>query len=170
MTNPVSFAAVALAILYLPVASNAAELNVRLGNAPTEGTLVFQVYDAADAFGDLRDPAREIAMPARGDGDYVLSDIGAGQIAVLVFHDENANGILDKNFIGIPREPLAISNNYQPKGPPSFARASFKAGSGESSSIELEMYGVLGAAVPSISRAIPCAFLRQPDRQRDTWP
>ena len=76
--------------------------------------------NAADAFGDLRDPAQEFSLPAVGDGVYALENVSDGKIAVLVYHDENENGLIDKNFIGIPREPLAISNAYRPKGPPSF--------------------------------------------------
>ena len=135
---------VLLSVWFLSADVVATELAVNLKTAPTEGTLIFQVYDAADAFGDLRDPAREIAVEARGDGEYRLSDLVSGNIAVLVYHDENANGILDKNFIGIPRETLAISNNYQPKGPPSFSRASFELSSESVQSIDLEMYRVLG--------------------------
>ena len=45
---------------------------MQLGNAPSEGSLVFQVYDSADAFGDFRDPAREIVLPAAGD-EFVVN-------------------------------------------------------------------------------------------------
>lgn len=38
-------------------------------------------------------------------------------------HDENGNGKIDKNFIGIPREPIGFANKYSPKGPPAYARA-----------------------------------------------
>ncbi len=138
------FFVASLAAFSLPFVSNAADLEVHLANAPDDGTLVFQVYDAADTFGDLRDPADEIALPARGDGSYVLTNIANGEIAVLVYYDENANGILDKNFIGVPRETLAISNNYRPKGPPSFARASFELRPGATATVELELYRVLG--------------------------
>ena len=117
---------------------------MRLTGAPGDGELVFQIYDAADAFGDLRDPAREVRMPAKGAGDYRLRGLDPGEIAVLVYHDENANGVLDKNFIGIPREALAISNNYQPKGPPSFARASFDLPPDGTPLLEIDMYRVLG--------------------------
>jgi outer membrane protein len=127
-----------------PSVSDAADLELRLENAPDSGTLVFQVYDAADAFGDLRDPAQEYSQPAVGDGIYRLENISGGEIAVLVYHDENANGLIDKNFIGIPRELLAISNAYQPKGPPSFARASFNMPSDELLQIGMKMYQVLG--------------------------
>lgn len=134
----------AIAAVLMPLVSLAADVNVRLENAPVEGTLVFQVYDAADAFGDLRDPAREYFLPAAGDGVYSLENAGEGEMAVLVYHDENANGRIDKNFIGIPREPLAISNNYQPKGPPSFSRASFQASGNVPVEISMEIYRVLG--------------------------
>ncbi|MBT8106857.1 MAG: MipA/OmpV family protein [Gammaproteobacteria bacterium] len=128
----------------VPLNAQAADLTVRLADAPDDGALVFQVYDAADTFGDLRDPAQQITLPARGDGDYLLENVVDGQVAVLVYLDENANGILDKNFIGIPRERLAISNNYQPKGPPSFSRASFNLSPAGENLIDLEMYRVLG--------------------------
>lgn len=124
--------------------AHAAELEVRLTGAPDLGELVFQVYDAADTFGDLRDPAQEVRMAAHGDGSYALTGLVAGKIAVLVYHDENGNGVLDKNFIGIPREALAISNNYQPKGPPTFARASFVLEEKGAAPIEMNIYRVLG--------------------------
>ncbi len=131
-------------LLAVPHVATAADLTIRLDNAPEDGQLVFQVYDAADAFGDFRDPADEVVMPARGDGDYQLSGISDGKIAVLVYHDENDNGLIDKNFIGIPRENLALSNDYRPKGPPSFSKASFDMEPGQSASIDMEMYQVLG--------------------------
>ena len=105
-----------------------ADLRIQLFNAPSEGQLVFQVYNSADAFGDFRDPENEVRFPVNDDGSYLITDVTAGRIAVLVYHDANLNGLIDKNFIGIPRERLALSNNYRPKGPPSFTRASFELG------------------------------------------
>ena len=134
----------ACAVFLAPTVSDAADLELRLENGPAAGVLVFQVYDAADTFGDLRDPVQEFSLPAASDGTYRLSNITDGEIAVLVYHDENSNGRIDKNFIGIPREPLAISNNYQPKGPPSFARASFRMPPDEPLQIGMDMYRALG--------------------------
>lgn len=134
----------AIAVGLSPSIADAADLDLRLENAPENGTLVFQVYDAADAFVDLRDPVQEFSLPAVGDGAYVLRNVSDGKIAVLVYYDENENGLIDKNFIGIPRELLAISNGYQPKGPPSFARASFHMPSDEPLQIGMRMYQVLG--------------------------
>ncbi len=135
---------VAAFLLFLCPLLSAAELTVRLKNAPAEGSLVFQLYDSADTFGDFRDPAMEFVLPATGDGEYRLSGVDGGEIALLVYFDENANGRIDKNFIGIPRERLALSNNYQPKGPPSFSRASFDARAAPDGALDMEMYALLG--------------------------
>lgn len=48
-----------------------------------------------------------------------FSSIDAGNYAVLISHDINDNGKLDRNFIGIPNEPWGVSNNVRPsfRGP-----------------------------------------------------
>ena len=43
----------------------------------------------------------------------------AGSYAVTVFHDENRNGRLNQNFIGMPTEGVGVSGN--PGGMPRFA-------------------------------------------------
>lgn len=134
--------------LALPAAgvmpSFAAELVVRLQNAPERGRLVFQVYDSANAFGDFRDPARELTREARGDGEYALEDLPAGDVALLVYLDANDNGLLDRNFIGIPTEQLGLSNAYRPQGPPSFERARFRLDETGTQTIDVELYRPLG--------------------------
>lgn len=124
--------------------SLAADLVVRLKDAPANGSLVFQVYDSPNAFGDFRDPAREVALEARGDSEYSIGDLPAADIAVLVYVDENRNGLLDKSFIGIPTEALGISNGYRPKGPPNFEKASFRFDGVETTIIDIAIYRVLG--------------------------
>jgi uncharacterized protein (DUF2141 family) len=55
-----------------------------------------------------------------------LDSIAYGTYAISVFHDENSNKILDKNFLGIPKEGFGFSNNAKGNfGPPSFEAASF---------------------------------------------
>ena len=47
-----------------------------------------------------------------------------GPLAVATFHDENDNGKLDFNFIGIPKEGTGASNNAaSPFGAPKFIDA-----------------------------------------------
>jgi uncharacterized protein (DUF2141 family) len=49
---------------------------------------------------------------------FSFSGLGKGKYAVLVYHDQNTNGKLDTNFIGMPKEGVGNSNNH--KGIPSF--------------------------------------------------
>ena len=52
-----------------------------------------------------------------------------GEYALSIFYDKNDNGELDTNFIGIPKEPVALSNNARPSfGPPKYKDAVFTLG------------------------------------------
>ena len=56
----------------------------------------------------------------------VLSEIPAGTYAIGCFHDENDNGKLDTNLLGIPTEGVGASNNAKGSfGPPKFKDAKF---------------------------------------------
>ena len=124
--------------------ASSAELQVRVSNPPSEGALVFQIYDNPDAFADFRSPRKEFRMPVNPEGVYRLSNVAPGAIALLVYADQNNDQALDRTFIGIPKEPIALSNGYRPKGPPSFQRASFYLTEGKVSNIDVELYQVLG--------------------------
>jgi uncharacterized protein (DUF2141 family) len=53
-------------------------------------------------------------------------DIPAGTYALAVIHDENMNGKLDTNWLGIPTEGYGFSNDAKALlGAPSFSAASF---------------------------------------------
>ncbi len=117
---------------------------VRLDNAPTSGRLRFLLFDRADAFGKFREELRVVEFDADGRTLYRIEDVPAGTYALVVHLDENGNGFIDRNFIGIPREPVAISNRYQPKGPPSFERARFDLGTDEERELDTALFSVLG--------------------------
>jgi uncharacterized protein (DUF2141 family) len=58
--------------------------------------------------------------------------------AVMVFHDENSNGKLDKNILGIPKEGYGASNNLARKmRPPTFDEARFSISSDQSVEVKL---------------------------------
>ena len=67
-----------------------------------------------------------IAVPASLEVQVSIPNLEAGQYAIAVFHDENKNKKLDKNFVGIPKEGYGFSNNAVGKlGPPKFSETSF---------------------------------------------
>lgn len=62
----------------------------------------------------------------------VFEGIQAGEFAVSMFHDENANSTLDRNFLGIPKEGWGTSRDAKANfGPPSYADARLTLGAGE---------------------------------------
>ena len=110
-------------VLLAAVSLSAAELTIELQNPPESGQIEILLFDSAASFKDLRDPAFSKTVAATGQTSITLSDVPPGDYALMVHHDENSNGKLDKNFIGIPREPVGFANGYSPKGPPGYNRA-----------------------------------------------
>jgi uncharacterized protein (DUF2141 family) len=54
----------------------------------------------------------------------VFENLPKGDYAISVLHDENDNGEMDSNFVGIPKEGFAFGNNAMGMfGPPSFEKA-----------------------------------------------
>lgn len=71
--------------------------------------------------------ARSVAAISNQHAVCDFSGVASGTYAVAVFHDENSNGKLDTNFLGIPREGVGASNDAQGHfGPPKFDAAAFR--------------------------------------------
>ena len=78
---------------------------------------------AGGMFAGLQHRAREGAVR------FVLRDVPAGRYAVNAFHDENDNGSLDSNVLGIPKEGYAFANDPATNfGPPGFEEAAVSVG------------------------------------------
>ncbi len=61
---------------------------------------------------------------SRQTASCVFEGLAPGTYAVAAYHDENDNGKLDTNFLGIPSEGVAASNDAKgTMGPPSFEKA-----------------------------------------------
>lgn len=55
-----------------------------------------------------------------------IEDLPSGEYALAVFHDENGNGKLDTNWLGIPKEKVAFSKGKMKTfGPPKYRECSF---------------------------------------------
>jgi uncharacterized protein (DUF2141 family) len=58
---------------------------------------------------------------------FVFENLPPGTYAVSGFHDANRNGKFDTNFLGIPLEGFAFSNDVRPVlSAPSFSSAAFQ--------------------------------------------
>lgn len=62
-----------------------------------------------------------------GRASCLFTNVAPGVYSGGAFHDANDNGKLDSNWIGIPKEGVASSNNAKGRlGPPKFKDASFE--------------------------------------------
>lgn len=139
----------------------AGEITVVLDDPPPEGTIVLMLFNSANAFGDLRDPTIVKTAVVNESNLYYLKDVPSGEYALVVYLDENNNERIDKNFIGIPKEPIGFSNRYQPKGPPVFSSAAFRISENEAREFPLSLElalgkrGRIGAGLGVIARSSP---------------
>ena len=100
-----------------------------VGLRNNKGQVLCSLFSSAIAFPQKDDKA--VAHYAAEISDRRAScefpGIAPGTYAVSAFHDENSNGKLDTNFMGIPREGVAASNDARGRlGPPKFNDAAFK--------------------------------------------
>ena len=89
------------------------------------GTLTAELYSSKEKF--LKTFYKKGSTAIKSNtASFTFSDIPKGEYTVMVYHDENNNGKLDKNFIGMPKEPVACSNNAKGfMGPPKYDDAKF---------------------------------------------
>ena len=93
-----------------------------------KGQVSCALFRSADGF--PKDSSKAVAHQevriAGAQATCKFEDVPSGQYAVAVFHDENGNGKMDTNFIGMPREGVGASNNPKTRmGPPRFPDAAF---------------------------------------------
>ncbi len=77
-----------------------------------DGEIEGFLFQSEDGFPDNNDKVfRKVrAKIIKGQCILRFEDLPYGDYAGGAFHDENSNGELDENFIGIPKEGIGISN------------------------------------------------------------
>ena len=124
----------------------AGELQLELeGLKSNQGIVMVGLYNTEAAFsaglgsykqpnGFLKDVGRLIGLTLRVDSGLrtaIFSGLKPGLYAIGLFHDANANGILDST-LGMPTEGYGFSNNAMGfMKAPDFSSAAVRVGSGE---------------------------------------
>ena len=120
-----TFRTLALAAAFCAAGSaSAASIEVRVQGVTAKGKVLVAVCDKTTF---LKDCAYSGSAPAKAGETVVTVDgVPTGSWAVLSYQDENDNGKLDTNLIGIPKEGIAVSNDAMPKfSAPRFAETAF---------------------------------------------
>ena len=111
-------------------------LTVKISGIQGKGTVYVQLFEEGEKFrADAEGCREESVFLENGPGQVSFSDVDEGSYAVMIYHDENNNGILDTNMIGMPKEGVGTSNNV--KGIPSFKKCRFRVD--DSSTIDIEL-------------------------------
>lgn len=111
--------------LWALAGAEAADISIGIENLPAAPSRVFvAVYPSAEAM-KANKPSRTEITAAQGDPTVVsFKDLPAGTYAFVAFADENSNGKLDTNLVGMPTERYGFSNNVMGLfGPPDFPAA-----------------------------------------------
>jgi len=91
----------------------------------TTGTVRVGIFNDESTF--LKDAfVGKIVRAAKGEVKVIFENVPEGKYALSVIHDENKNGELDSNMIGIPKEGFGFSNDAMGMfGPPGFEKCEF---------------------------------------------
>lgn len=128
------------AFLFINAPTKTSELTVTISNIENiEGSLEIGLYNDGEHFMEAGHTFRSVSVEVNSNSEtFVIKGLPKGTYAISMYHDENSNGICDRNFFGIPNEPYAFSNNFKPKfSRPTFADCQFNLNSNSSMNIEL---------------------------------
>ncbi|MBN1240447.1 MAG: DUF2141 domain-containing protein [Gammaproteobacteria bacterium] len=105
-------------------------LSVRVtGFESGKGRLAIALFDSEQGYETQTDAARKAWLEIGDDKESVwrVHDLPEGEYALIAYHDENGNGEIDMRVLGMPKEPVAVSNDARGVfGPPRFKAAKFR--------------------------------------------
>jgi uncharacterized protein (DUF2141 family) len=111
--------------------ARAAELTVTVsGLQSDQGIVVVNVFSGKKNWlkGNGIVSSQTISLQDWSEGESVSTSfqLEPGEYAISSYQDEDSDGKLDSNFIGIPKEPAGLSNKPKARmGPPRYQDASF---------------------------------------------
>jgi uncharacterized protein (DUF2141 family) len=112
-------AIIAITILAVPFV-RAGEVTIQVENVKdNSGKVAALLFENATGFpNESAKAVRRIQVDAKpGTTEIKLKDLKPGRYAVCVIHDSNVNATLDRNFFGIPKEGVGISNGIRREKP-----------------------------------------------------
>lgn len=120
---------IVIVLVYNFASAQALNLTIKIeGIKNSKGNLLIGLYDNGSNFPDKMYALAGKILPIKGKSSvYTFENLKPGKYAVAIIHDEDNDGAITTNFIGIPKESFGFSNNVIGTfGPPSFEKASLQ--------------------------------------------
>ena len=114
-------------VFFLLPQSNEHRLTVSVtGLKPLKGDLYISLHNRPEYFQFPDSALMKVKITVNESTETVFfEDVPGGRYALALYHDENLNGILDANELGIPREGYGFSTKNKVAGRPKFEQAAF---------------------------------------------
>lgn len=126
------FLALATSAAFAPALVSAETLTITIADIrESEGRLMIQVVNSEKGFEFSEDSAapQPVAISQLAEAGEMTFEVTLppGIYGARVLHDLNGNGEMDSNFVGMPKEPWAFSNNATGRlGPAKWQDAKFE--------------------------------------------
>ena len=147
--------ALPLAVLAAPLITGTALAGVEAPGAPlsvavsglhsTKGRIIACLWRDKTGFPSCAKSrsAVRVTLPVSATSmDVRFPDVAPGRYAVTIEHDENGDGKMGHNFIGMPTEGVGVSNN--PGGMPGWEKSLFNTAPGGGGGISVRMKYLFG--------------------------
>lgn len=111
-------AVLSLGILSLGASLMAGDVTITIrGLKSGKGQVIVGYWTKGDGFPDKMEKvaAKQAAQISGNAATVVFRNVAPGVCAFNLIHDENGNGKMDTNFIGIPKEGFGCTNDPRPK-------------------------------------------------------
>lgn len=108
-------------LLSLHQSQASGKLHITIENikAP-EGQLIVALFNSEESYLKADFRSQTIAIKS-ATYEVIFDELPKGSYSVSIIYDKNENGVLDKNFFGIPREGFGFSRkSLGTFGPPSY--------------------------------------------------
>jgi uncharacterized protein (DUF2141 family) len=129
-------------VLLITQTSFAADVVGNLSGLQAQGQLMVALHRSESTFdNENATPFKySIVKVTSSSTQVVFAGVPAGEYAVSLIHDKNNNQKLDKNMLGIPKEPFGFSNNPRIlTGPPRFQECSFNMNASDKKTLAIKM-------------------------------
>jgi uncharacterized protein (DUF2141 family) len=102
------------------------------------GNCIVTLFDDSKPFNVQNKGISQVKQAISSDSTctVIFKHLPRGNYAIIAFHDENNDGVLNTNLLGLPKEGVGNSNNH--KGRPAFNKSKFLLQKNELVKIEIK--------------------------------